>query len=104
MVCGAAFTDLLAMKKLLALSSAVSIAITAYCLLEYQLPHAQYTKVLAELKMAGVNDKETIERIRRSILGVQTTWKPLLALALSENILLLALTVRAMSKKEIQAG
>jgi hypothetical protein len=84
------------MTKLLALCTSISVAITAYCFLEYQLPHAQFTKVLSDLKMS-VNDKELIERVRWDILGVQTTWKPLFALTLAQNVLLVILTARSIS-------
>jgi hypothetical protein len=85
-------------SKLLAICTGISLLITAYCFLEYQLPYSQYAKVLSELKAAGINDKELIARIRWSILGVQTTWKPLFALTLLQNGLLCGLTIAVLKQ------
>lgn len=79
------------MKPLVIASLLISLFITAYCYLEYQLPHSQYLKALSDLKTAGVTDKELIKRIRWDILGVQTTWTPLLVANVVQNMLLVFL-------------
>jgi hypothetical protein len=94
------------MKTLATICVLLSLFITAYCFVERQiLPEAQYTKVLSELKAAGINDKELIERVRGGILGVRTTWPPLLFAAILQNVLLvilLATMVRTRSSKAQQ--
>jgi hypothetical protein len=87
------------MRWLLLISTVLSLLTTGYCFFEYQMPHAQLSKVLSELKLAGVNDPERVDRIRWAILGVQTTWKPLLALASVESILMVGLTVYVWTSK-----
>jgi hypothetical protein len=83
------------MKTLATACVLLSLFITAYCFFEREvLPGAQYTKVLSDLKTAGINDKELIERIRWSILGIRTTWPPLLFATLCQNALLVILLAK----------
>lgn len=82
------------MKTLTIVSLFLSLVITAYCFLEYQLPQAQYAKVLSDLMAAGIKDQELLERVRWSIVGVQTTWIPLFIATLCQNVLLLILLTK----------
>lgn len=63
----------------------LSLMLTAYCAVLYQLPYAQYSKVLSVVKNAGIQDADVIERIRWGIIGVQGTWGPLWCLLLAQN-------------------
>jgi hypothetical protein len=66
------------------------------------MPHAQFSKVLSELKQAGIKDADAVSRIRWDIIGVQTTWKPLLVITSAHSILMLVLTVYAGSRREMK--
>jgi hypothetical protein len=92
------------MRALLIISTILSALTTAYCFFEYQMPHAQLSKVLSELQQAAVNDPERLERIRWAILGVQTTWKPLLVLASLQSILMIGVTVYSCARYEKTKG
>jgi len=81
------------MRALLTICTILSLLITTYCLFEYQLPRSQFTKVLSDLKLAGIDDPDLVSRLRRDIIGVQSTWRPLLFLRFTENILMIALTI-----------
>ena len=81
------------MRALLTICTILSLLITAYCLFEYQLPRSQFTKALSDLKLAGIDDPDLVSRIRWDIIGVQTTWRPLLFLTFLENFLMIALTI-----------
>ena len=88
------------MNKALVLACTIlSVLIEAYCRIEYELPHAQYTKVLAELKSAGINDPDVIERIHWSIVGVQTTWTPLFIALACQTTLLVILLVKVIRER-----
>ena len=86
------------MRITLSVCTILSLLITAYCFFEYQLPHSQFTKVLSDLRQAGVNDQELVSRIRWDIIGIQGTWWPLLLLTSVESILLIALTYHSFKK------
>jgi hypothetical protein len=88
------------MKALATACVLLSIFITAYCYVEREvLPHAQYTKVLSDLTTAGITDQELRDRIRWSILGVRTTWPPLLAAAFIQNVLLVILLAKLLPNR-----
>ena len=93
------------MRTLLVICTILSLLITAYCLFEYQLPRSQFTKALSDLKSAGIDDPDLVSRIRWDIIGVQTTWRPLLILTFVENILMIAVTIcsfrRSMAPKTV---
>ncbi len=82
-----------AMRKALTVCTILSLLISAYCYFEHNLPYSQFAKVKSELNAAGVDDKELIERIRWSIVGVRGTWWPILILASIENTLMIMLTI-----------
>jgi hypothetical protein len=88
------------MRALLVISTILSLLTTAYCYFEYQMPHAQWSKVLSELLHAGIKDPDVVSRIRWGILGAQTTWKPLLVITSVQSGLLLALTFYTFSEKK----
>jgi len=81
------------MRTLLVTCTILSLLITGYCYLEYKMPLAQWTKVLNELKLAGLDgDPVFRDRVRWSIVGAQTTWPLLLGATVVQNILLITLT------------
>jgi hypothetical protein len=82
------------MKTLTTVCLVLSLVITSYCLLEYELPDAQYTKVLSDLNSSRIKDYALIERVRWSIVGVKTTWPPLIIAALCQNALLVILLAK----------
>lgn len=82
------------MKTLVLVCMLLSLFITAYCFFERELPYAQYTKVLSDLKTAGINDQELIDRVRWDIVGVRTTWPPLLIATILQNALLVILLAK----------
>jgi len=82
------------MKTLATTCLLLSLFVTGYSFLERELPYSQYTKVLSDLKTAGINDQELIQRVRWSIIGVRTTWPPLLVAAILQNALLVILLAK----------
>ena len=92
------------MRVALVISTLLSLLTTAYCFFEYQMPNAQWSKVLSELKQAGITDPDITSRIRWSIVGVQGTWKPLLAITSIQSIVALTATVYAFTRKTMSAN
>jgi hypothetical protein len=89
------------MRAILVISTILSLQTTAYCFFEYQMPHAQFSKVLSHVEQAGITDPEVLSRIRWSIVGVQTTWKPLLVITSVQSVLTLALTIYAFTGRRM---
>jgi hypothetical protein len=92
------------MKTLTIVCLFLSLVITAYCFFESQLPHAQYAKVLSDLKTAGIKDQELIERVRWSIVGVQTTWLPLIVATLFQNVLILIVLAKLATAHRVESS
>jgi hypothetical protein len=68
----------------------ISILLTFCVTFDHVIPQSQYTKVLADLKQAGVNDPELIKRVHWSITGAPTATRLTLALSLVQNVVLFA--------------